>query len=93
MEMPNIAKKKLIIVKFLRKKSLEKVKVSDLEPDPQRERQQPKERMIGRLKDHLQSTRVKHDEEIMKQPTLKDAHIYCVLHGISAQQYGPLLER
>ena len=101
-ERPMVAKKKLIIVKFLRKKSPKKVRVDDtiIEPDPQLEHQQnpvykphPKERMIGKLKDHLQSARVKHEEEIMKQPTLKDAHIYCVLHGISAQQYGPLLER
>jgi hypothetical protein len=29
----------------------------------------------------------------MKLTTLKEAHTYCVIHGVSAQQYGPLLER
>ena len=29
----------------------------------------------------------------MKLSTLKEAHIYCVIHGVSSQQYGPLLER
>lgn len=29
----------------------------------------------------------------MTESTLKSAHVYCVLHNLSAQQYGPLLER
>ena len=29
----------------------------------------------------------------MKQLNLKSAHIYCVINGVSAQQYGPLLEK
>lgn len=47
---------------------------------------------VRRLLEHLALTRVVHEEQIMKQPTLKDAHIYCVIYGISAQEYGPLLE-
>ena len=47
----------------------------------------------SRLREHLQTLRVKHDKCILQEPTLKDAHIYCVLHHISAQQFGPLIER
>jgi hypothetical protein len=47
---------------------------------------------VKRLKEHLALSKVKHEEEIMKLTTLKDAHIYCVLYDVSAQQYGPLLE-
>jgi len=46
-----------------------------------------------RLREHLTLSKVKHDDHIMKLMTLKDAHTYCVIHNISAQQYGPLLER
>ena len=48
---------------------------------------------VERLKEHLALSKVKHEDRIMKLDTLKDAHVYCVIHGISAQQYGPLLER
>ena len=48
---------------------------------------------INRLKEHLTLSNVKHENQIMKLTTLKEAHTYCVIHGISAQQYGPLLER
>lgn len=52
-----------------------------------------KKERIKRLKDHLNLIKVNHEEEIMKQYTLKDAHIYCVIHNISSQKYGPLLEK
>ena len=29
----------------------------------------------------------------MKEPTIKHAHVYCVINNVSAQQYGPLLEK
>ena len=45
------------------------------------------------MKQHLVHANVKHDAEVMQLTTLKDAHVYCVLYGVSAQQYGPLLER
>lgn len=48
---------------------------------------------VARLKDILAGARANHALEIMKEPTLKAAHVYCVIHNISAQQYGPLLEK
>ena len=52
-----------------------------------------KEDRVNKLKQHLVNANVKHDAQIMQLTTLKDAHVYCVLYGVSAQQYGPLLER
>jgi hypothetical protein len=52
-----------------------------------------KEDRVIRLKEHLAISKVKHEDLVMKLTTLKDAHVYCVIHGVSAQQYGPLLER
>jgi hypothetical protein len=48
---------------------------------------------VQRLKECLLSSTIRHEEQILLQPSLKDAHIYCVLHNLSAQQYGPLLEK
>ncbi len=48
---------------------------------------------VKRLKEHLTLSKVNHEDQVMKLATLKDAHTYCVIHGVSAQQYGPLLER
>jgi hypothetical protein len=48
---------------------------------------------VKRLREHLNLTKVKHEDQIMKLTTLKEAHIYCVIYSVSAQQYGPLLER
>ncbi len=48
---------------------------------------------VKRLKEHLTLSAVKHEDQIMKLSTLKEAHIYCIIRGVSAQQYGPLLER
>lgn len=48
---------------------------------------------VKRLKEHLALLKIKHEDQIMKLSTLKEAHTYCVIHTISAQQYGPLLER
>lgn len=42
---------------------------------------------------HLKMSKCGHVEALMKQPTLKDAHIYCVLNKLPAQQFGPLLEK
>ena len=52
-----------------------------------------KEERVIRLKEHLSISKVKHEDQIMKLTTLKEAHIYCIIHGVSAQKYGPLLER
>jgi hypothetical protein len=46
-----------------------------------------------RLKDILYFSKVNNEEEIMKLTTLKEAHIYCIINKLSAQQYGPLLEK
>ena len=51
-----------------------------------------KDARVNRLKEILTLSKVKHEHQIMKMPTLKQAHIYCVIYNISAQQYGPLLE-
>jgi hypothetical protein len=48
---------------------------------------------IQKLKEHLARSSINHEQEIMKERTLKDAHQYCVTEGVSAQQYGPLLEK
>ncbi len=48
---------------------------------------------IKRLKEHLALSKVKHEEQVMILPSLKDANTYCVIQGLSAQQYGPLLEK
>jgi len=48
---------------------------------------------IQALKDHLARSKTNHAIEIMKEPTLKDAHLYCIINGVSSQQYGPLLEK
>ena len=45
------------------------------------------------LKERLTMLKVKHEDNVMKLITLKDAHVYCVIHNVSAQQYGPMLER
>jgi hypothetical protein len=48
---------------------------------------------IKRLLEHLALSKIKHEDLVMKQPSLKDANIYCVLNSVSPQQYGPILER
>lgn len=45
------------------------------------------------LKDHLMRFKINHVKHIMKEPTFKDAHIYCVINNVASQQYGCLLER
>jgi hypothetical protein len=52
-----------------------------------------KKERVKRLREHLAMSKAKHEETIMLMPTLKEAHAYCVIHGISSQQYGPLLEQ
>jgi hypothetical protein len=52
-----------------------------------------KQKRIKKLEEHLLSSKNLHEIQILKEQTLKDAHIYCVIHSISSQQYGPLLEK
>jgi hypothetical protein len=44
---------------------------------------------VKRLREHLTLSNVKHEDQIMKLGTLKEAHTYCVIHSVSAQQFGP----
>jgi hypothetical protein len=48
---------------------------------------------ITRLKDILLTTPDTHSVHIAGSRTLKQACVYCVLHNVSPQQYGPLLEK
>ena len=41
----------------------------------------------------LKESTIKHQTEIHKCETWKDAHIYCVIRRLSSQQFGPLLEQ
>ena len=55
--------------------------------------QMDKAERIKRLKEHLMLSKINHEEQIMKLSSLKEANTYCIIHGLSAQQYGPLLEK
>lgn len=52
-----------------------------------------KKEIVKRLREYLTISTVKHEDQIIKLATLKNAHTYCIIHHISSQQYGPLLER
>lgn len=51
------------------------------------------ENRVLKLKEYLTLSQLKHNQTILKEQTLKNAHIYCVVNNLSAQQYGPLLEK
>ena len=46
-----------------------------------------------RLLDILTISKINHDAEILTQPTLKHAHIYCKINKLSGQLSGPLIEK
>jgi len=48
---------------------------------------------IQLLMSHLSRSTIKHELEILKEPNLKSAHIYCIINNITSQQYGNLLEK
>jgi hypothetical protein len=48
---------------------------------------------IAKLKECFKISDINHDENIMKELTLKDAHIYCTINNISPQQAGCLIEK
>jgi hypothetical protein len=48
---------------------------------------------IQKLKEQLARSTINHAEEILNETTLKNAHLYCVINDVSAQKYGPLLEK
>ena len=45
-----------------------------------------------KLKYILWTSAINHKIEIMKQPDIKQAHIYCKIHQLSGQVSGPLIE-
>ena len=48
--------------------------------------------MNRRLKSLLDVSRINHKTQILKQQSLKDAHIYCKLNSLSGPLTGPLIE-
>lgn len=58
------------------------------------EEDDPKKEQVKRLKEHLTFSQIiKHEDQIMKLTSLKDAHIYCLIHNITGQRFGNLLEK
>jgi hypothetical protein len=51
------------------------------------------EEYVKKLNEHIIRSLINHDINIMQESSLKNAHIYCLVNGISAQQYGPLIEK
>jgi hypothetical protein len=50
------------------------------------------EEVMIKLKHVLDSSKINHKIEIIKQLTLKEAHIYCKIYNLSGQVAGPLIE-
>ena len=48
---------------------------------------------IQELEELVARSTIIHVDEILRETTLQKAHIYCIIHHLSAQQYGPLLEK
>ena len=48
---------------------------------------------IKLLKNYINLSFINHDDEILKEKTLKHAHIYCVINNINSQKYGCLIEK
>lgn len=48
---------------------------------------------VSRLREIYNRSSVSHANIILAEKSLKDAHMYCVLNNIGAQQYGPLIEK
>jgi len=85
--------RKLGITGYTKKKKTELIELIKQSTQTQSQPQPNHEDRVQRLKEHLASSKVNHERQIMQLATLKEAHVYCIIHGISAQQYGPLLER
>lgn len=49
--------------------------------------------MKKQLKKVLEISRINHSIEILKQPNIKYAHIYCKINQLSGQMCGPLIEK
>lgn len=53
----------------------------------------PQSERVSRLKECLDTCKMNHELRILQLSTLKDAHVYCLIYNLSAQQFGPLLEK
>ena len=51
------------------------------------------DKIILSLKNILDTSSINHSSEIIKEKTLKDAHIYCKINNLSGQETGPLIEK
>lgn len=49
--------------------------------------------VLIKLKFVLDRLKVNHKIEILKQQSLKEAHMYCKMNGLSGQETGPLIEK
>lgn len=47
---------------------------------------------VERLRGIIASREVDHKQMIIKEPTLKDVHIYCLMNQLSSQMFGRLIE-
>ena len=45
------------------------------------------------LEEHLNITWISFEIEAMKETTLKNVHIYCVINNVSAQKFGAIIEK
>lgn len=48
---------------------------------------------VKKLEEYLAISKINHEYHIMNLATLKEANTYCIIHRVSAQQYGTLLEK
>lgn len=53
----------------------------------------PSSNNVKKLYEHLTNLTVNHEAQVMSLSNLKEAHVYCVIHNLSTQRYGPLLEK
>jgi hypothetical protein len=53
----------------------------------------PQTQRIQQLKEVLQAAKKNHATDILKEASLKDAHMYSVIERLSAQKFGPLIEQ
>lgn len=64
---------------------------NDLKTDKYLQKSKMEEIKI-KLKQILDTSKCNHKIEIMKEPNIKRAHIYCKIHQLSGQVLGPLIE-
>jgi len=62
---------------------------SEIENNNLREETEP---IRKKLKILLDRSKINHKDEILKQDTLKEAHVYCKMNNLTGQESGPLIE-